>query len=129
MGALRVLIVEDEPLVRTDIEDALRQAGYEVAGSAISGEEAIAKSRSLRPDIVLMDITLRGAMTGSTAAQFIQEEMPVPIIFVSAQSTFEKMDESALPNFRVEKPFTREELIDALIAASVQCVRNVIPKR
>src|SRR5579872_7081624 len=95
MAALRILVVEDEPLVRADIEDALRCAGYEVAGSASSGDEAIAKSRSLHPDIVLMDITLDGRMDGCTAALLIQEETPVPIIFVSAQATFEKMSERA----------------------------------
>ena len=124
MAGLRILIVEDEPLVRVDIEDAIRRAGYEVAGSASSGEEAIAKSLSLHPDIVLMDIALHGEMDGSTAARFIQSELAVPIVFISGQAIAEITDQNAPPTFQVKKPFARPELIGALAAASHHCKRK-----
>jgi CheY-like chemotaxis protein len=123
MPVTRALIVEDETVVRVDIETQLRNAGYVIAGSATSGEEAIVKARTLRPDIILMDVTLRGRMDGFTAARLIRQEASIPIVFVSAQTTFESMSNCDRPTFRVDKPFTNKGLLEA-VAAAVATLRR-----
>lgn len=123
MGHVAILVVEDETLVRVDIETQLQQAGYGIAGSATSGEEAITKARLLRPDLILMDITLRGRMDGFTAARRILDENDIPIIFVSAQSTFDNISDLDAPVWRVNKPFTTEELLKAVTTALVRSVK------
>lgn len=80
----RILIVEDELLVASDLEARLNQLGHQVVGIATTGEEAIAIAERHRPDVVLMDIQLAGQMDGQQAAHVIQAAMPVPVIFLTA---------------------------------------------
>lgn len=74
MNTISVLIVEDESIVAYDLANKVRQLGYEVAATTATGEEAIELARQNRPTLVLMDIQLRGAMDGITAAQQIHSE-------------------------------------------------------
>jgi two-component system, response regulator PdtaR len=67
MSAARILVVEDEAIVAEDLRDLLEELRYEVAAVVLSGREAIAKAVELRPDLVLMDIKLKGAMEGIEA--------------------------------------------------------------
>lgn len=80
-----ILIVEDETLVAKDIRRFLQGLGYEVVGIAGSGDEAIRLALDARPDLVLMDIRLKGDMDGITAAKRIRESFDVPIVFLTAQ--------------------------------------------
>ena len=96
----RVLVVEDQRLVAADLEDTLKRLGYEVVGSVASGEEAIAKSIDVRPDLVLMDIRLRGEMDGIQAAAAIRERMEVPIVYLTAYA-----DEETVRRAMVTGPF------------------------
>ena len=76
MVLVEILIVEDEHLVGFDLRRRLSRMGYTVVGITASGEEAIAHANRLRPDIVLMDVRLRGPVDGIEAAQ--QNLGPVP---------------------------------------------------
>src|SRR5688572_27545001 len=80
----RILIVEDESLVAHDLTRRLTRLGYTVVGRAATGDEAVRYAVTLCPHVVLMDIHLRGNMDGVEAAQVIQAQRPIPIVFLSA---------------------------------------------
>jgi CheY-like chemotaxis protein len=82
----RILVVEDEAIVAADIQDHLVNFGYEVAGATDSGERSIQLARELKPDLVLMDIMLKGPMDGAEAAKQIRSEMKMPVVFLTANS-------------------------------------------
>ncbi|MGA2748660.1 MAG: response regulator [Verrucomicrobiota bacterium] len=109
---LRLLIVEDEAIVAADIEDRVGRLGYGVAGIADGGEQAIAMAGQLKPDLVLMDIILKGAMRGTEAAARIAGELKIPIVYLTAnaddQTFFAALDSA--PFGYVLKPFEDREL-------------------
>ena len=82
----KVLIVEDEVLIGTYVQNCLRDMGYEAGPFVTSGEEAIRRTAEIQPDIILMDIMLEGEMTGIDAAEEIRVRYDVPIIFLTAYS-------------------------------------------
>ena len=87
MDQTRILIVEDEGIVATDIEWQVTSLGYVPVGIAATGEEAIALAERYRPTLVLMDIHLRGDMDGVTAATTIRERFGIPSVFLTAYAT------------------------------------------
>lgn len=97
--AINILVTEDESIVRKDIERSLKKLGYNVVGSADTGEKAIELALKLKPDIALMDIFLKGEMTGIEAARAIKEQIDIPIIFLTAYA-----DESTLAKAKVTEP-------------------------
>jgi CheY-like chemotaxis protein len=82
----RILIVEDESITALDVARQLRRLGYQVVALASNGPQAIRHAHALRPDVVLMDIRLQGAMDGIEAARRIQAAAPIPIIYMSAHA-------------------------------------------
>ena len=112
MKALRVLIVEDEAIVAMDIEERLANLGYEPVGHAISGPEAIDLAERLRPDVVLMDIHLRGEMDGISAARELHRTLCAPVIFLTAFSEDETLKQASLvePYGYIIKPFKDSDL-------------------
>lgn len=90
MTQSRILIVEDEPLVALDLQAQLTQLGYEVLGITGQGEEAVTLAGELRPNVVLMDIRLQGAMDGISAAQKIRDCFGSAIVFLTAHAEDEK---------------------------------------
>jgi two-component system, response regulator PdtaR len=80
----KILVVDDEAIITMQLEERLSAMGYTVAGMAASGEEAIDKARSVRPDLVLMDIVMPGKMNGIEAAQIITTELDIPVVFVTS---------------------------------------------
>src|SRR5580698_1918094 len=84
-----ILVVEDEAIVSADIQDRLRALGYVVAGDADTGTEAIRKTAELKPDLILMDIMLKGEMTGTEAASHIRSHFHLPVIYLTANSNDE----------------------------------------
>jgi CheY-like chemotaxis protein len=80
----RVLVVEDQRLIAADIENTLKTLGYVVVGNVSSGEEAISKSAQVRPELVLMDVRLRGEMDGIQAAEIIRDRFNVPVVYLTA---------------------------------------------
>src|SRR6266850_6383504 len=87
MKKTRVLVVEDESSISADLDGSLRRLGYDVAGRAVSGMTAIRKAKETRPNVVLMDIGIEGAVGGSDAARHIQKELKLPVIYLSANSS------------------------------------------
>src|SRR6187455_2024264 len=84
--AHRILIVEDQRLIAADIENTLKKLGYVVVGSVSSGEDAIGKSAELRPELVLMDVRLRGEMDGIQAAKVIRDRFRLPVVYLTAHA-------------------------------------------
>jgi len=112
MSDYKVLIVEDELLVAADIEESLEIMGYQVIGSVATGEAAIKKVNEQLPDIILMDIMLKGDMTGIDTANVIRQKHDVPIVYLTANAdvaTIEKAKVS-LPYGYIIKPFTERDL-------------------
>jgi CheY-like chemotaxis protein len=111
----RILVVEDDQIIQLDLRGQLQQLGYAVVGGAASGEEAIAKAAQLEPDLVLMDIRLRGAVDGVEAARQIRSARDVPVIFVTAQAAEElARQRNEVPEPRITKPFTMAVLLSAI---------------
>jgi CheY-like chemotaxis protein len=119
MSRTRILIVEDEPIVSRDIQQTIVSFGYEVAATASSGEEAVKKAAEWTPDLVLMDIVLKGDMDGVEAAACIQAQRKVHVVYISAHSERGILDRSKLtyPYGYVMKPFTDRELATAIEVA------------
>lgn len=86
MAKAAILVVEDQIIVAKDIQNRLKGMGYVVAGSAVSGEEAIRKAEDVRPDLVLMDVILNGEMDGIDAAQTVRSRLGIPVIFLTAHA-------------------------------------------
>src|SRR5215212_5908078 len=84
MAEVRILVVEDETIVAMDIADALRRLGYIVSAVLDNGPAAIEAAASSEPDLILMDIRLKGAMDGVDAARVIRERFEIPILFLTA---------------------------------------------
>lgn len=118
MGA-RIVIVEDEQIIAVDLESRLKRLGHEVLGIAITGEEAIVMAEQYQPDIIFMDIRLRGPMNGLQAATTIRALRKMPIIFVTAFADALPRDAQQPEPLSVymKKPFTAVQLKDALSAA------------
>ena len=95
-----ILIVEDENIVAKDIETRLKKFGYQVFGLVSTGEEAIKKVTEKAPDLVLMDIRLKGKMDGVETAQLIHQTFDIPVIFITANA-----DEKTLERAKVTDPF------------------------
>lgn len=100
MGAEKILVVEDEAIVATDIEQTLKEYGYEVTGVVDTAEEAINHVLKSKPDLVLMDIFLRGQLDGITAAKQLRDKSDVPVVFLTAHS-----DENILQRAMVSEPY------------------------
>jgi diguanylate cyclase (GGDEF)-like protein/PAS domain S-box-containing protein len=97
---IRILIVEDESIVALDLANSLETMGYSVVGRVARGLDAIQSAVDLRPDLVLMDIHLKGEMDGIEAAEVIRARCDIPIIFLTAHA-----DAATLQRARVTEPF------------------------
>lgn len=117
---MRILIVEDESLVALDIERALTDLGYTVTGVSGTAEDAQRKFIETTPDIVLMDICLRGDTDGITAAAQMKAKRGIPVIFLTAHSDDSTLARASIvdPSAYLVKPFKTSEL-----KATIQMVR------
>lgn len=108
---VRVLIVEDEAIIAKDMEHMLETIGCD-AVTASSGEESLQKAEHLRPDVVFMDIRLKGGMDGVEAARQITDTFNIPVIYVTAFSEEVGTDPRGLSSGcpRVTKPFEEREI-------------------
>ncbi len=99
MDKIRILIVEDEGLIARDIKDMVRNAGYEVSAVVGTGEDAVEKAETTHPDLILMDIILRGEMDGVEAAEKIRKRFNIPVIYLTAHT-----DENTLQRAKLTEP-------------------------
>jgi two-component system, response regulator PdtaR len=111
----RVLVVEDEALIRLDLVEMLREEGYVVAGEAGDGEQALALARELRPDLVIMDVKMP-KVDGIAAASEIVGERIAPVVMLTAFSQRELVESArdAGAMAYLVKPFKRHELVPAI---------------
>jgi two-component system, response regulator PdtaR len=111
-----ILIVEDEALIASYIQEVLEESGFAVAGIASSGPEAISLATTAKPDLALVDIKLAGPMDGIEVAQLMQTRFNVPSIFLSGlcdpETTARAM--AASPLGFLEKPFRPSQVFNAL---------------
>lgn len=118
-GKVQILVVENESVIAADIKDCLESLGYAVPAIAISGEAAIATATSVRPDLVLMDIRLKGEMDGVQAAAVIWTRLRIPVVYStghSDRSTMARAKETG-PFGYVLKPIEEQELYVAIETA------------
>jgi len=115
----KILIVDDEVLIATQLKERLIFMGYTVVGIASSGEAAIDMARSLAPDLVLMDIVMPGNMDGIEAAKKIRGELNIPVTFLSAHidNKLIKKAKLAEPFGYLLKPFNESEIKAAIEVA------------
>ncbi len=108
----RILVVEDEAIVLLDLKNRLNTLGYVIVGSSSYGEDAIKKAEETRPDIVLMDIGLKGKIDGVEAADQIRKLFNIPIIYLTANSDFNTLQRAKVtePFGYILKPFDEREL-------------------
>ena len=112
MTQAQILVVEDESIVAADIQDRLESLGYDVPPPVGSGEKAIEKAGELRPDLVLMDIQLKGRMDGVEAAGQIRQRFGIPVIYLTANADHPTVQRAKVtePFGYVIKPFEEREL-------------------
>jgi response regulator NasT len=115
----RILVAEDEALIRLDIAEMLVEAGYEVVGQASNGEQAVELSRELRPDLVLMDVKMP-VLDGISAAEQIGRERIAPVVMLTAFSQKELVERARDAGVMayIVKPFTAADLTPAISIAS-----------
>ncbi|QWR78952.1 response regulator [Candidatus Magnetomonas plexicatena] len=97
---IRILVVEDERIIAREIEERLKRMGFSVIGIVSSGESALQKIPEELPDLVLMDIRLRGDIDGIEAAKHIRGKYDIPVIFLTAHS-----DKATLERAKVTQPY------------------------
>ncbi len=112
MTQARILVVEDEGIVALEIQNRLTNMGYQVVALASTGETALQKAGALRPDLILMDIRLKGEMDGITAAEQIRAQFDLPLIFLTAYADTDTLQRAKVtePYNYVLKPFEEREL-------------------
>jgi CheY-like chemotaxis protein len=120
MSRTRILVAEDETIVALDIKNCLEDLGYDVLGVTDRADEALKLAAAACPDLVLMDIRLKGEMDGIAAAEQIRRRWGIPIVFLTAfseESTLQRA-RAAEPLGYVIKPFDDREL-QAVIAKAL----------
>jgi two-component system, response regulator PdtaR len=113
--AKRVIVAEDESLIRIDIVETLRDHGFEVVAEAADGEKAVALAEELRPDLVVMDVKMP-LMDGISAAEILTKRKIAPVVLLTAFSQRELVERASEAGALayVVKPFTPNDLIPAI---------------
>jgi AmiR/NasT family two-component response regulator len=114
-GAKRVIVAEDESLIRIDIVETLRDHGFEIVAEASDGEKAVALAEELRPDLVVMDVKMP-LMDGISAAEILTKKKIAPVVLLTAFSQRELVERASEAGALayVVKPFTPNDLIPAI---------------
>ena len=115
---MRILVAEDETIIRLDLRALLEQAGFDVCGEARDGVEAVELARELEPDLAVMDVKMP-RLDGIEAARRILEERPIPIVMVTAYGQDEIVSravEAGVFGYLV-KPFREQDLLPAIQTA------------
>jgi two-component system cell cycle sensor histidine kinase/response regulator CckA len=108
----RLMVVDDEAVITTQLEDRLQSMNYDVVGTASSAEESLSMARECRPDLILMDIVMKGALDGIDAAKKIKADMDIPVIFLTAYADEKYIKRAMLaePFGYIVKPFRENEI-------------------
>lgn len=116
MEKARIMIVEDEAIVAKDLEKLLSDFGYKVVESVVSANDAIQQAIEHNPDLIIMDIILKGKKNGIEAASEIKDKLGIPIIFITAYSDFKLIEEAKNiePYAFIIKPFQERQLLASI---------------
>jgi CheY-like chemotaxis protein len=116
MKQIKIFLVEDDNVLARTTEWRIHKLGYKFAGRAASGKDAIEFISQQRPDIVLMDISLRGAMDGVETADIITKSFDIPIIYLTADMDKETISRAKLtqPKGYLVKPFDDKDLMASI---------------
>jgi len=116
MGKTRILVVEDEAIIAMTLRNRLLGLGYDVPPTVFTGQEALEKAAELRPDLVLMDIRLRGDMDGIAAADQVRARFDIPVIYLTAYADKETLARAKVtePYGYILKPYQERELHTAI---------------
>src|SRR5438046_5611280 len=119
MAKTQILVVEDEHIVAKDIQLRLQGLGYHIPAVATSGEEALQKAEESRPDLVLMDIRLKGPMNGVEAAEELRRRFNIPVVYLTAYADKHTLDRAKVtePFGYILKPFEERELYTCIEVA------------
>ncbi len=119
MDKKRILIVEDETVTAMDLKSSLIELGYEVPAIAASGEDAVRRATELLPDLILMDITLSGSMSGIQAAEEIRKTHAIPFVFLTAHADMDTIGRAKTtePFGYLPKPSTMDTLMSTIEVA------------
>ncbi|MBU0517179.1 MAG: PAS domain S-box protein, partial [Proteobacteria bacterium] len=112
MNQAKILVVEDEPVVGHDLRSRLEAMGHTVTAVVVSGEEALLEAEKGRPDLVLLDIAIKGTLTGPEAAEAIRTRLGIPVVFVAGHADPERLDRvrPTTPLGCLLEPFTDREI-------------------
>jgi response regulator NasT len=119
---MRILVAEDETIIRLDLRGLLERAGYEVVAEARDGEEAVELARAHRPDLAVMDVKMP-RLDGIEAARRMLEERPIPIVILTAfdqRELVERAAEAGVYGYLV-KPFREQDVVPAIELAKARC--------
>ena len=116
MSKAQILIVEDDGIVAKDIKNSLKKLGFSVSAVVSYGEEAVEKAKADKPDLVLMDIMLKGDMNGIGAAGEIRDQFNVPVVYLTAYADEDLLERAKItePYGYIIKPFEDRELNTAI---------------
>lgn len=111
-----ILLVDDEAIIAADLEERLTRLGYRVTGLGTSGEEAVVLAETRKPDLIIMDVMMPGALDGIAAAMKIRRQFGIPSIFLTAYADRELIEraKTAVPLGYILKPFQENQLFSAL---------------
>ncbi|MBT4089321.1 MAG: response regulator, partial [Deltaproteobacteria bacterium] len=96
MEKAKILIVEDEAIIAMEMESQIQGLGYEVTSIVDTGEKAISKAESDKPDLIIMDIRIKGEMDGIDAAEVIRKRFGIPVVFSTAYLDEERIERAKI---------------------------------
>lgn len=119
MTNTKILVVENEIIIAKDIQNILKTLGYDASVIVSSGEEAIKKTQEIKPDLVLMNIALKGEIDGIEAAAEIRNHFDIPVVYLTGCMDEERLKRAkkAGPFSYVIKPFKERELHSTIMRA------------
>jgi CheY-like chemotaxis protein len=123
---LRVLIAEDEALILMQLEFLVEDAGHQVVGTAATSDEAIRMARETRPDLVFVDLQLRGGSSGIDIVRTLRDEPATVLVFVTANAQHIAQDFEGAAGV-IAKPFTEAVIFDTMSYLE-ECVRRPPPR-
>ncbi|MFA4851991.1 MAG: response regulator [Bacteroidales bacterium] len=131
MAKFNILVVEDESIVAKDIQNSLKKLGYIVSAVVDSGKKAMEKVEQSRPDLILMDIMLKGKINGIEAANTIRTRYDIPVIFLTAYADDDTLSKAKIsePYGYIIKPFKEKELQTTIEMAIYKHEKNTEIKK
>ncbi|MFB2118482.1 response regulator transcription factor [Parapedobacter sp. 2B3] len=129
MFDIRVLIVEDDPIIAEDIKEMLNNVDYSVSGIAYTKDEALRIMDREKPDLALLDINLNGQHEGYDVAEYINKSRKIPFLYLTSYSSKEFVEKAkhTMPMGYIVKPFREEELYSSIEIALYNFSKFILP--